>query len=98
MANLGIYTVKTDGKYQTLEDITGLTFEIDAVYQLQKTPANASLQVCADNEEPNPGEGFWVGKKVFEYTPKAGITLYFNTGLTKGCKLNIALKYPPDNN
>lgn len=35
MANLGFFTINTNGEYQTIEEATGLTFTLGTKYSLQ---------------------------------------------------------------
>ena len=83
MANLGTFTISTDG-YETLASKTGLTFTEGTKYTIQITN-DAHLR------EGTTGEGFLVDSTVpITYTATSD-ALYINTNNSQGsCLVNIA--------
>lgn len=46
MANLGLFEIETNGKYEKLEDIIDLPLTQGVVYQIQVITADGMLQYC----------------------------------------------------
>lgn len=83
MANLGTFTINTNGEFATLASETELTFTADTIYTIQ------ILQNAAFLREGSVGDGFKITSPApIQY--KAGSDdLYIRTG-SAGCIVNIA--------
>jgi len=77
MANIGYFPINTNKEYETVENVTGITFTTGTKYILQVQSAEP-FYFCVSNEIPESG-GFKVGLEPFTYTPQTGAKLYVKT-------------------
>lgn len=83
MTNLYTGTIDTEGQYQTLGSLTGLTFESNKKYVIQ-------IQNQAWLREGATGDGFLINRPLpIQYT-KGTDDLYIKTYNTRECVVNIA--------
>lgn len=75
MANLGIYAINTNGEYQLLSELTGLTFHAGINYLMQNKGGNCIVIESAT--KPTEG-GITVGNKPFLFECE-GIDIYIKT-------------------
>lgn len=79
MANIGYFTIDTNGEYETLEEVTGLTFETNKTYTLQVQNGGGYLTVCPSETLPTEGGVVLKDLEKFGYTPISGVNLYLKT-------------------
>ena len=75
MANLGNFTIKTDGEYQNLAEISGLTFTSGDVYVLQ---VKNECILCESVNKPDSG-GFVIDNKMIIQWKKGDGDLWVKT-------------------
>lgn len=91
MANLGYFTIDTNGGYKTIEEVTGLTFETNKTYFLQVHNGGGYLTICSSATLPTGGGFIMNDMEKFNYTPAEGVNLYLKTAGFKTVNyLNIA--------
>lgn len=90
MANIGIFTINTNGEYVDIATATGETFTEGTTYTMQAQNGGSVLTVCVASSQPTEG-GFQIKDlEKFTYTPKSGADLYLFTGGLGNVKLNIS--------
>lgn len=79
MVNLGFFEVNTNGEYQTIEEVTGLTFTTGTKYSLQVQNGGGFLTICPSATLPTEGGVVLKDLEKFDYTPVQGVNLYLKT-------------------
>lgn len=91
MANLGYFTINTNGEYKTIEELTSLTFSVGTKYSLQVQNGGGYLTICSSATLPTQGGFVMNDMEKFNYTPTEGVNLYLKTaGFGAVNYLNIA--------
>ena len=91
MANLGYFTINTNGEYKTIEELTELTFTAGKIYSMQVTNGGGCLTICSSSTLPTKGGFVMNDMEKFNYTPVEGVNLYLKTaGFGAVNYLNIA--------
>lgn len=91
MANLGKFSIETNGDWEKLEEIVQTTFSEGEVYCIQLNKGEIA-QFCEKDSTPEADEGFeYFGNQQsqIKYTVDGGADLYVKN-LTSNCKINIA--------
>ena len=77
MANLGTFTIQTNGEYQKVSTLTGVTFENDEVYTIQGRFSpnidKASKEFGYFLREGTTGEGFLLDSNYLQYHYTSGM-------------------------
>lgn len=91
MANLGYFTINTDGEFKTIEELTELTFTAGKTYSMQVSNGGGYLTICSSATLPTEGGFVMKNLEKFNYTPAEGVNLYLKTaGFGTVNYLNIA--------
>ena len=86
MAHLGEFVINTQGQYEKVADLTGITFEDGKQYTFQ---IQNSATIISATEKPTKG-GFYINTPVLNlYTKQPGEDLYIKTLFFRAI-LNIA--------
>ena len=90
MANLGYFKIEATNDYDTLENITQLTFTEGNKYNFQVVNASAQLTCCILDTKPTEGGTVMKDYENFSYTPKSGVSLYLKVSGIGCIYLNVA--------
>lgn len=93
MANIGNFPIETNGEWQTLAEVTGLTFTADEKYLLQLSE-NSKCKFCEKSTTPEDYEGFTYkgdNERTIPYLVENNSPLYVRN-LTGDCVITIAKK------
>lgn len=90
MANLGLFEIETNGKYEKLEDIIDLPLTQGVVYQIQVITADGMLQYCEKAVTPDEAEGFVQKGRGGVIEVEIGSADFWVKNLTGNLKVNIA--------
>lgn len=89
MANLGYFKIEASDDYDTLENITQLTFTEGTKYQFQVINASAELTCCPLTTKPTEGGVVMKNYEKFSYTPVSGVSLYLKVSGIGHVFLNV---------